>query len=74
MISRNLARIGSPSLAGYLVQAVSLSSPFTVSGGGVKTAYCLALYWMFRGIKPPEETKAQPRAPGEAQSRDGEGL
>ena len=73
VISRNLARIGSPSLAGYLVQAVSLSSPFIVSGG-VKTAYCLALYWMFRGIKPPEETKAQPRAPGEAQSRDGEGL
>ena len=58
LVARNLARIGSPSLAGYLVQAASLSAPFII-GGGVKTAYCVALFLMFRKVKPPEELKAQ---------------
>lgn len=56
-LARNVARVGTPSLAGYLLQAASLSAPFLV-GGGVKLAYNVALFVMFRKIKPPEEQLA----------------
>lgn len=53
-VSRTFAHSLSPFLAGYLVQALSLSAPFII-GGAIKVAYDLALFAMFRSIRPPEE-------------------
>ncbi len=46
-ISRNVAQSVSPSLAGYAIQSLSLSSPFFI-GGALKIAYDLSLYMSFR--------------------------
>lgn len=53
-ISRNLTQAASPSIAGYVLQFVSLSSPFFI-GGGLKIVYDLLLYASFKRIKPPDE-------------------
>ncbi len=56
-ISRNLAQATSPTLSGYAMQAVSLSSPFLI-GGTLKIVYDIAVYFSFRNVRPPEEEKA----------------
>jgi len=54
-ISRNISQAVSPSLTGYILQALPvLSAPF-VFGGILKIAYDLALYLNFKNIKPAEE-------------------
>jgi predicted MFS family arabinose efflux permease len=53
-ISRNLAQATSPSLSGYAMQAISLSSPFFI-GGSLKIIYDVGVYFNFRKVKPPEE-------------------
>lgn len=54
-ISRNIAQSVSPSLAGYILQSLSiLSAPF-VLGGVLKIAYDIALYFNFKNERPPEE-------------------
>jgi MFS family permease len=54
-ISRNITQSISPSIAGYILQSVSiLSAPF-VLGGALKIVYDVALYFNFKSIKPPEE-------------------
>ncbi|MBI4336818.1 MAG: MFS transporter [Chloroflexi bacterium] len=53
-LSRTAAQSSSPSLAGYLVQALGLATPFLLSGT-LKICYDLALYFSFRRIRPPEE-------------------
>lgn len=56
-ISRNISQAVSPSLTGYILQALpALSAPFVV-GGALKIAYDIALYLNFRKIKPAEEEK-----------------
>jgi MFS family permease len=56
-ISRNIAQSVSPSLAGYILQSLSiLSAPF-VLGGVLKIAYDIALYFNFKHIKPSDEEK-----------------
>jgi sugar phosphate permease len=56
-ISRNISQAVSPSLTGYILQALpALSAPFVV-GGALKIAYDIALYLNFRKIKPAEEQK-----------------
>lgn len=57
-ISRNVAQATSPSISGYAMQAVSLSSPFLI-GGSLKIIYDIAVYFNFRKIRPPEEQKPQ---------------
>lgn len=52
--SRNISQAVSPSIAGYVLQFLSLSFPFLI-GGGLKVVYDLLLYFSFRRIKPPEE-------------------
>ena len=52
--SRNIAQAISPSLAGAIIQALSLSAPFVV-GGLLKIVYDIGVYVNFRKIKPPEE-------------------
>jgi MFS family permease len=58
-ISRNVSQVVSPSIAGYILQFISLSSPFFL-GGGLKIIYDLLLYSSFRKIKPPEEIEEAP--------------
>jgi MFS family permease len=54
-ISRNITQSISPSIAGYILQSLSiLSAPF-VLGGALKIVYDVILYFNFRSIKPPEE-------------------
>jgi hypothetical protein len=38
------------------MQFVGTSVPFLIAGG-MKVAYDLGLYFMFRNVKPPEEEK-----------------
>jgi MFS family permease len=53
-IARNVAQATSPSLSGYAMQFISLSSPFFI-GGSLKILYDIAVYFNFRKIRPPEE-------------------
>ena len=53
--SRNIAQAVSPSLAGAIIQSLSLSAPFVV-GGMLKIVYDIGVYVNFRKIKPPEES------------------
>jgi MFS family permease len=54
-ISRNITQSISPSIAGYILQSLSiLSAPF-VLGGALKIVYDVALYFNFKSINPPEE-------------------
>ena len=54
-ISRNITQSISPSLAGYILQSLSiLSAPF-VLGGVLKLVYDVILYFNFKRIKPPDE-------------------
>jgi hypothetical protein len=51
-ISRNISQAVSPSLTGFILQALpALSAPFVV-GGALKIAYDIALYLNFRNTKP----------------------
>ncbi len=53
-VVRNVAQAITPALSGAAMQTVALGLPF-VLGGGLKIAYDLLLYIMFRRIHPPEE-------------------
>ena len=52
-LSRTIAQALTPSLTGYVMQAVAVSAPF-VLGGGLKIVYDLLLYATFQRIKPRE--------------------
>lgn len=53
-LPRSLTLAVSPSIAGFIMQFIGLSLPFLIAGG-LKATYDLALYFSFRGVKPPEE-------------------
>ncbi|HEV2493863.1 MAG TPA: MFS transporter [Terriglobia bacterium] len=53
-LTRSVARALTPSVAGYLMQSLSLAAPLYL-GGGLKIVYDLLIYRAFRGLKPPEE-------------------
>lgn len=53
-VPRGLATAISPAIAGWLFQAGYMSLPLIICAV-LKIAYDLALLWMFRHIKPPEE-------------------
>lgn len=55
-ISRNVSQAVSPSITGYVLESISLAFPFLI-GGGIKIVYDLSLYFSFRRIKPPEESR-----------------
>jgi sugar phosphate permease len=55
-ISRNVAQSVSPSIAGSMLQSLSLlSAPFII-GGVLKIVYDVALYMNFRNTKPSDES------------------
>jgi MFS family permease len=53
-LPRSLTSALGPSIAGAIMQFVGPSIPFLIAGG-MKAAYDLGLYFMFRNVKPPEE-------------------
>ncbi len=53
-LSRTSAQALGPVIAGAALSASRFGFPFFV-GGGLKIVYDLALYFSFRGLKPPEE-------------------
>ena len=66
MVGRSIAGIGGPSVATALWQAVSAGAPL-IACAVLKIAYDISLYFMFRNVKPPEETeKAEQEADGGA--------
>jgi MFS family permease len=54
-VTRSVGMAAGPSVGTALWSAIGPSAPFVV-GGAVKIAYDLTLWWLFRRIKPPEET------------------
>ena len=50
-LSRTVAQAITPTVTGYVMQAIGLSAPF-VLGGGLKIVYDLLLYATFRRIRP----------------------
>ncbi|HEY7079728.1 MAG TPA: MFS transporter [Nitrososphaeraceae archaeon] len=56
-VSRNITQAISPSLAGYILQSLSLLSAPFVLGGLLKIVYDVALYFNFKSIKPSDEIK-----------------
>ena len=58
VVGRNIAGIGGPSVAMALWQAVSASAPL-LACGVLKIGYDIALYFMFRNLKPPEEVQRE---------------
>ncbi len=56
---RNAAQALTPVLAGYTIQTVSLGVPFVI-GGALKIVYDLALFILFRNVRPPEEVRGAP--------------
>lgn len=56
-VPRSLAAAASPALAGLLFAAGYRILPFVICGT-LKIAYDLALLWMFRHIRPPEEAQS----------------
>lgn len=59
-LSRNLSQSISPSIAGYLLQTLTVfpGTPF-LFGGGIKIVYDLLLYRNFRHVTIPKETKPE---------------
>lgn len=54
---RPIAQAISPTFAGLLLQVASGGLPFFI-GGTLKIVYDLSLFFSFRAVKPPEETKS----------------
>ncbi|MBI3630567.1 MAG: MFS transporter, partial [Candidatus Rokubacteria bacterium] len=50
-LSRTIAQALTPTVTGWVMQAVAVSAPF-VLGGGLKIVYDLLLYATFRKVKP----------------------
>jgi MFS family permease len=53
-VPRSLASALGPSLGGYLLGLGGFAWPLLL-GGALKAAYDIALLFMFRNVKPPEE-------------------
>jgi MFS family permease len=53
-LPRSLTSALGPSISGFMMQFMGTSLPFLFAGG-LKSAYDLGLYFMFRNVKPPEE-------------------
>ncbi len=56
-VARTAGSAISPVFAGFALTAPAIGLPFLVAGS-LKSAYDLALFARFRGLKPPEELKS----------------
>jgi MFS family permease len=59
-VSRNAAAAVAPVFAGFTLAVPALGLPFLIAGS-LKIAYDLAVFAVFRQIRPPEETARSPR-------------
>ncbi|HXV49427.1 MAG TPA: MFS transporter [Candidatus Binatia bacterium] len=59
-LSRHVPVAISPSLSAYLMQSFALSVPIYL-GGFLQLLHDCTFYFMFRGVKPPEEQTAKPQ-------------
>ena len=57
-VTRHTAWAIGPSVAGFVMQHVTLAGPLII-GGTLKIAYDLLLYRAFRHVRPPEEDSAE---------------
>jgi MFS family permease len=64
-LTRSAARAVTPSVAGFLMQSLSLAAPLYL-GGSLKIVYDLLIYGAFRRLKPPEEQSVPPARYGAA--------
>jgi MFS family permease len=53
-VVRNIAQAVAPVVSGYAMQVAALGLPFVI-GGGLKIIYDLALFAMFRSVRPRDE-------------------
>jgi MFS family permease len=53
-LPRSLTLTFGPAIAGYIMQFIGLSLPFLLAGL-IKVGYDVALWLVFKDIKPPEE-------------------
>ncbi|MBI4201324.1 MAG: hypothetical protein HY531_03420, partial [Chloroflexi bacterium] len=60
-VTRSVATSGSPSAATLLWNLASAGAPF-IACGAMKIGYDLALFFLFRKVKPPEEQVVEQRA------------
>ncbi|MBI4200769.1 MAG: MFS transporter [Chloroflexi bacterium] len=60
-VTRSVSMSVTPSVATVLWNAASASAPF-IACGVMKIGYDLALFFLFRNVKPPEEKGAEARA------------
>jgi hypothetical protein len=56
IVGRSVSGTMGPSLATAMWQTLSASAPF-IACATLKIAYDVALYFMFRNVKPPEEER-----------------
>jgi predicted MFS family arabinose efflux permease len=56
-VPRSLTSAAGPMIAGWMLSMGGFAGPL-VTGGGLKIVYDLLLLWMFRNVRPPEETHA----------------
>ena len=68
IVGRSVSGIGGPAIATALWQTVSASAPL-VGCAVLKIAYDISLYFMFRNVKPPEETEKAEKEAGGSGSR-----
>jgi hypothetical protein len=51
----------SPTLSAYMMQAFSLNVPIFL-GGFLQLFHDCVFYYLFHGVKPPEEQNSEPRS------------
>lgn len=61
-LTRNVSWAAASSVAGFVMQYLSLAAPL-LFGGGAKIVYDLLLYRAFRHLRPPEEMPGSPGLP-----------
>ena len=60
-LSRHVPMAVSPTLSAYMMQAFSLNVPIFL-GGFLQLFHDCVFYYLFHGVKPPEEQNSEPRS------------
>ena len=67
-VARTAAAAVAPAFAGLTLVSPSMGLPFLIAGG-LKIVYDMAIFTVFRGVRPPEE--ARPGTTSGARARPG---
>jgi hypothetical protein len=60
-LSRHVPMAVSPTMSAYMMQAFSLNVPIFL-GGFLQLFHDCVFYYLFHGVKPPEEQNCEPRS------------